>query len=193
MKVGDDFANVARFIQLVVTMPPGRSHTFVPCEDLRAVARELQRLYAVDAGRTDPNAPDADGIYVVRVHESLVQQLRDAPSEPVTVHMEFQPNGELMFVVTRHDCPAAAPTLFDRLPPPPPGFLEMVERDVMQGTSTGEPPVGIFGLPVVESAALDGMEPPVIGSWCQLNRSCMKADGHEGDCWPSDIQNGGGG
>jgi hypothetical protein len=49
--------------------------------------------------------PDADGIYVVRVHESLVQQLLSAPSEPVTVHMEFQPNGELVFVFTRHDCP----------------------------------------------------------------------------------------
>ncbi len=44
-----DFANVARFIQLVVTMPRGREHTMVPCEDLRAVVRELQRLYAFAA------------------------------------------------------------------------------------------------------------------------------------------------
>jgi hypothetical protein len=134
---------------------------------------------------TQTQQPDADGMYFVRVHESLVQQLRESPSEPVTVQIEERGGRELMLVFTRHDCPAAAPAWFDRLPPPPPGFLDMVERDVLQGTGTGEPPIGVFGLPVVESDALKGMEPPVIGSWCQRARSCMKADGHEGDCWPN--------
>jgi hypothetical protein len=50
--------------------------------------------------------PDGHGMYFVRVHESLVKQLRESPSEPVTVQIEERGGRELMFVFTRHDCPA---------------------------------------------------------------------------------------
>jgi hypothetical protein len=60
---------------------------------------------------------------------------------------------------------------------------ETVESVVQHSRDTVVPPT-IFGLPVVESDALNDVELPVIGSWCQRNYSCMKADGHEGDCCP---------
>jgi hypothetical protein len=58
--------------------------------------------------REQKQKPDADGIYVVRVYESLVNQLRAAPSDPVTVTIEERGGRELMFVFTRHDCPSVA-------------------------------------------------------------------------------------
>ena len=44
----------------------------------------------------------------VRVDERLVDQLRAAPSEPVTVQIEDREGGELFMVFTRHDCPHPA-------------------------------------------------------------------------------------
>lgn len=47
------------------------------------------------------------------------------------------------------------------------------------------PPVPLlFGLPIVENPALDNVELPIVGDWCQESRGCIRADGHEGDCSP---------
>lgn len=39
--MADDFAAAMRIVQLIVTMPHGREHTSVPCDDLRCLARVL--------------------------------------------------------------------------------------------------------------------------------------------------------
>lgn len=44
----------------------------------------------------------------VVVADELVAQLRDAPSEPVTLQITEREGGELEFVATRHDCPPNA-------------------------------------------------------------------------------------
>ena len=57
------------------------------------------------------------GEKMVRVSAELVEQLKAAPSQPVTLQIEEREGDELQFILTRHDCPNdAAPNA----PPPPP-------------------------------------------------------------------------
>ena len=43
--------------------------------------------------------------YLVRVAPNIVQQLRAAPSPPVTMRIEEREGRELEFIITQHDCP----------------------------------------------------------------------------------------
>lgn len=72
--------------------------------DLAAARAALTALFVTR--RVDGEAKK-DGIHFVRVYESLVQQLRAAPSEPVTLQIEERDGRELRFTATRHDCPNA--------------------------------------------------------------------------------------
>lgn len=45
----------------------------------------------------------------VLVADELVDQLKAAPSEPVTLQIEEREGGELWFLATRHECPEADP------------------------------------------------------------------------------------